>query len=392
MTRFLVTSDWQTGAGADYGRYPGDRLNDQQATFQNIADLAVDRNVDAVLHAGDVFERRRPTPGELLAVKRPLATLETHGIPTVVLAGNHDVETFDGPCALDVLANGFVRVSRRPEVVDLGGVAVGTLPWSPLGHLLSAREGDRDRAHADAADLLLSVARDLRDRADGPAVLLAHWALAGASLPTGLPVEQLREPVLDTDALADLGFDAVAAGHIHSAAHVGQPGDPPIFHVGAPMVTNFAEADTAHGVWIVDTDDVSAMFVPLEDRPFVTLDYDYSRLDPPALTGVETVRDAANDLDLTGAVVRVRMRATVEQAARIDQHGIRSVLLDAGAHKVYAVTVETVRAGRARVQGLDENATEREAVSMWAAEQDLPSGRAEQLDALTGRYLKAVKT
>src|SRR5205814_1684568 len=134
-----------------------------------------------------------------------------------------------------------IRVSSTPELVELAGVTVATLPWVHPGRLIAAhgRDVSRDETNSVVAELLLEAARGLRAQINGdaPAILLLHWSISGSSLPTGLPVDQLREPVIPHDELLALGFDAIIAGHIHLRQTIGHPLDQvrPAFYVGSPL-------------------------------------------------------------------------------------------------------------------------------------------------------------
>ena len=110
-----------------------------------------------------------------------------------------------------------VTGKHGPEIV------VATLPWTPISRLVADRPADdRDSLNEIAAAALVESAHLLGARCrdehpDKTAILVGHWAVSGASLPTGLPVEMLREPVLSSEGLASAGFDLICFGHIHAA-------------------------------------------------------------------------------------------------------------------------------------------------------------------------------
>lgn len=366
-------------------------LGEQERVWQSIVDLAIAEEVDAVLHAGDVFQHRRPTPAELRAFQRPLYDLFRHGIDTLVIAGNHDVSAADYPSALELFSE-HADVHREPGIWR-GNVA--TLPWTPIGRLIAAQNGgDRDALNAQAADLLVDTARGLREQVSEPAILMLHWSVSGSALPNGLPVDQLREPVLPVTELEEQGWDAVVCGHIHKAQLMGsEDARGPLFYVGSPMPLNFGEGGDDHGCWILDyADAVSpARFVPLDGPRFVTID-DFTAHDLEWWTDA-IKHDRGLDLVLppvVGAIVRIRYQATAEEAARIDQREIREALLDAGAWKV-VVQPQIVREERARVEGMDESMGELEAVAAWADANGIDEAATSDLVHATKAYLEAVR-
>ena len=410
--KLLCTGDFHLGAGAEYGRATGDRLADQERVLERIVKLARDEDVDAMLFAGDAFEKRRPSPEEIHVWQDFVYEATCYANPLVSIDGNHDVIAADVFCAPE-LAVGNDH-SRAPRVVEIGplsgSVFVATLPWTPPARLVAARSGgDRDELHAEVADLLIETARDLRSQipADRTAILIAHWSVSGAVTPTGADVGLFREPVLPLAELEQLGFDAIVLGHIHKPQQLGAPSayvdnegeQPPIFYVGSPMVLNFGEAASEHGVWIFDTGEEELRFVPIEDRPFVTVDVDI----PVALAnpvGIHPTTDTtdiiasavAEHFPLTDAVVKIRYRATAEQARRVDHSALRGLCADAGVHKLYAVQPEIVRSDRARVEGVDEQIAPMQALDLWIEHnfQSVPSTRGETLRSITARYLEEV--
>jgi hypothetical protein len=120
-------------------------------------------------------------------------------------------------------------------------------------------------------------------------------------------------------------------------------------------------------------------FMPIESRPFVTL------------TGWEQDADADFFGDLRDAVVRVRYRATEEQARRIDHRKIEAALLDAGAWKVHSIQPEIVRAERARVAGIDEQMGPMEALGLYIESNVERLPMHEAMRERTTRYLEAVR-
>lgn len=359
MARYLACSDLHLGAGAELGLAPGDRLKEQAAVWQSIVLEAAERGCDALLLAGDAFHRNKPTPQELLAFAAPLAERRVQ-IPVFAINGNsHDFVGVGQAMALDVvdaLSDSF-ELFTEPQVVELpGGVALALLPWAPVSRIVAAQDGgDRDDVNQCAADLLLEIARGLAARCAAehpgrPALMMTHFSISGAALPSGLPIDMAREPLLPATDLALLGFDCLIAGHIHRAQML----EPQAFgfYCGSPMPLSFGEPGE-HGVWVLDVDhggEVAAEFVPLPSRPFVTIDFDLDRNADvpelaPSLTGVPVPAEVKD-----GAFVKVRVTATEETARRFSPDDLRALLVDAGAHRVWVeMTVERARRERGTV-------------------------------------------
>lgn len=400
MSRLLLFGDTHIGAGAEYGRNPGDRLADEEQVLDRIVDLALEHSVDGVLHAGDMWHRRRPTPAEYLAVTRPLGRLQRElGCDVLAISGNHCVEHPDLPIAAELLT-GMLDVRREPGLWHGPGVTVACLPWTPVSRLVAQRNGgDRDGLAGEAAQMLLTIARDLHAKSvDGYTVLLTHWSISGGHTPTGAITDEFREVVIPLDEIEGLGFDAVIAGHIHLPAIIGDARlgmgvvGQPVLYVGSPFPIDFGEASSLHGVWLLDTEAAEpATFLPVDSRPFVTLDYDLaSPVDMELLAPTGTVIGRTMDGIVDDAVVRVRYSGTEEQARRVDHSAVTAALLDAGAHKVYAIQPTILRQNRVRVEGLDEDLGPMQAVGMWTAAEGLDDARADEVAGVALGYVQQV--
>ena len=67
-----------------------ERRRDQRRALTRIADLAIEREVDLVLIAGDLFDSPDPDPTDVEAVTRELMRLGQSGKRTFAIPGNHD--------------------------------------------------------------------------------------------------------------------------------------------------------------------------------------------------------------------------------------------------------------------------------------------------------------
>ena len=83
--RFLHTGDWHVGKTLR-GR---SRADEHRAALAEIADIADDRQVDAVLVAGDLFDTAAPGPESEEIVYDSLLRL-ARDRTVVTIAGNHD--------------------------------------------------------------------------------------------------------------------------------------------------------------------------------------------------------------------------------------------------------------------------------------------------------------
>lgn len=115
MTRILHTGDTHLG----YKQYHlPERREDFRAAFQQVADDAVTDDVDAVVHAGDLFHDRQPTLSDIMGALSVLRTLDDGDVPFLAIVGNH--ESKRGGQWLDLFEEmGLAtRLGREPVMVD----------------------------------------------------------------------------------------------------------------------------------------------------------------------------------------------------------------------------------------------------------------------------------
>ena len=89
MTRVIHTGDTHLG----YRQYHRpERREDFLAAFRQVAADAVEDDVDAVVHAGDLFHDRRPGLPDLLGARDVLETLDDVDVPFLAVVGNHETK------------------------------------------------------------------------------------------------------------------------------------------------------------------------------------------------------------------------------------------------------------------------------------------------------------
>lgn len=393
MSRILFVGDLQIGSGQHYGTAERTRLADQAEAWRWIVEQAVDRwEVDQIVLLGDVFDKRHPTPDELLAFARPLRPLRGETtIDVLAIAGNHDVSAETAATALEVFKE-LVDVHRTPGVWG----TIATLPWTPP-HRLAAAQG-REQINERVALHLVECARELRGspplkdtaalsvapgavwpashhddiRAFGPAppsVLALHWSISGGVTASGVETINLAEPVLPLEALVELGYRFIVAGHIHKTQVLAGTADGPttVIVAGSPIVSDFGEAGGDHGVWVIDTETRLPEFYDVPDRPFVTYDVDFTDGGDFSMLMEQYEPDVAQ---LRNAVVRVRYTTTLDHP-QLNHAAIEHAMYDAGAHKVFSIEPTILRERRARVETMEEAGDPLEALDAWMDAQAL---------------------
>src|SRR5215471_2302126 len=137
----------------NYGRInPETGLNQRLHDFLNSLDQAIDgaiqEQVNVAIFAGDIYKTRDPTPTHQREFARRIQRLASHGIQTVLVAGNHDVPMSAGRAtSVDIfraLEIPSVTVARQIGTHRLatraGPVQVVAFPWAVRSLVLAQPE------------------------------------------------------------------------------------------------------------------------------------------------------------------------------------------------------------------------------------------------------------
>ncbi|EMA61164.1 DNA double-strand break repair protein Mre11 [Halorubrum lipolyticum] len=139
MTRVIHTGDTHVG----YAQYHSPvRRRDFLDAFAAVIDDAIEGEVDAVVHAGDLFHDRRPELDDLMGTITVLRRLDDAGIPFLAVVGNH--ESTRGGQWLDL----FERLGLATRLGD-GPTVVGDTAFYGLDHVPVSRRDDLDYAFDD---------------------------------------------------------------------------------------------------------------------------------------------------------------------------------------------------------------------------------------------------
>jgi DNA repair exonuclease SbcCD nuclease subunit len=238
------------------------------------------REVDLVVHGGDLLYRSKVSPGLVAQALEPLLEVADEGVPVVLVPGNHERSTLPFPM---LAAHEHLHVFDRPRTVglDLAGarVAVGGFPCE--------RDEIRDRFETLVFDSgVLSTDADIR-------LLCLHQTVEGARV-KGHTFRSGRDIVRGRD--IPHGVAAVLCGHIHRAQVLGRDLAgrtlaAPVFYPGSVERTSLAERDDAKGYLILELEGdgnrggrvVGHDFHELPARPMFSVLLDASDLTPGEL-------------------------------------------------------------------------------------------------------------
>ncbi len=258
--RLLHTSDWHLGRSL----HRADLHGAQAAFLDHLVETVRAERVDAVLVAGDVYDRALPPVDAVDLCGDALRRLRDAGARIILTSGNHDSAKRLGFGADLIDAAG---VHLRTRVGDVGTpvlladthgpVAVYAIPYlepAVVGGELPELEGHScddeapTRGHAAVLGRAMAAVRaDLADRPGVRSVAMAHgWVTGGARCESERDITVGGVGAVSAS-LFD-GVDYAALGHLHGPQTLA----PHLRYSGSPLAYSFSEAGHTKGSWLVE--------------------------------------------------------------------------------------------------------------------------------------------
>jgi DNA repair exonuclease SbcCD nuclease subunit len=274
MVTLLHTADTHLG----YRQYHRpEREADFREAFYEVIEQAISRDVDAVVHAGDLFNSSRPGIDALSDALEGLKRLAAAEIPFLAIVGNHD-GTRDRQW-LDVFASLGLATRLGEDGVDIESEREGESTRVALYGLDHVEPGRRDRLEYDFEPEAA--------RAADAAVLVAHGLFE--PFPNG-----------DWDARAicrqsSVEFDAILAGDDHTNQEtILSEGEALLSYPGSTERTAADQREPRRFdlIDVSSAGELTRRSVELETREFVYVDVEMSEGE-----GVDRVLDALGELE-----------------------------------------------------------------------------------------------
>ncbi|WP_300482170.1 exonuclease SbcCD subunit D [Shewanella sp.] len=248
--KFIHTSDWHIGRQL----HNQSLLDDQAFVLEQIIALADEHKVDAVIVAGDIYDRSIPPANAVALLDDVLNRLVRDlGLQVIMIAGNHDGHERLGFAAKQMAASGLHIIG--PLSADIhpitlssssGDVVFYPLPYAEPATVRQVFECEAS-SHEMAMDVLLEKVRQ-HDSQGLPKVVISHCFLDGGSeseseRPLSIGGADKISPKLFTE------FDYVALGHLHGPQYKGAEH---VRYSGSILKYSFSEQHQHKSVTLVE--------------------------------------------------------------------------------------------------------------------------------------------
>lgn len=273
-------------------------LEDQEHILNQILGIIDEEAPDAVLIAGDIYDKSIPNTEAVELLDRFLYRLSKRDAKVFIISGNHD--------SSERLAFGSRLIDRsgvhispvyRGEVkpFTVKGVNIWLLPFIKPAHVRPYFEDEKINTYNDALKVAVNGMKiDTSQRN----ILVTHQFVTGSSRTDSEDISVGGTDNIDAEVFVD--FDYVALGHIHRPQNCGSA---KIRYCGTPLKYSFSEVKDEKSVTVGDLSDdgeLSIRTIPLTPlRDMVEIRGAYDELTAKSYYDGTTYREDYMHITLT---------------------------------------------------------------------------------------------
>jgi exonuclease SbcD len=248
--KFIHTSDWHIGRFFQNVSL----LEDQLFALQQIKKYAKQHQVDALVVAGDIFDRSVPPAEAVDALDQFLDEFtEELDIPVIMISGNHDSakrlrfgSRYMRSSGVHILGD-IQQIETPVEIVcDDKSVSFYGVPYHDPVEVREAFDTEV-KSYDEAHTYLIEKIKAVRDNSK-PSVLISHCFIDGAETSDSeRPLSIGGADRVSYTPLAD--FSYVALGHLHGPQYKGEGH---IRYSGSLLKYSFSEHKQSKGITLVE--------------------------------------------------------------------------------------------------------------------------------------------
>ena len=240
-------------------------LEDQEYVLIKILNIVDKENADAVIIAGDVYDKSVPSSEAVTLFDNFLYKLSSRKLKTFVLSGNHDsperiafgAKLMDrSGVYMSPVYDGKIKPIEMED--EFGRLTISMLPFIKPAHVRRFFPGEEISSYNEAIKVAVDNIKITKSERN---ILVSHQFVTGAVRSES---EDVSVGGLDNvDASIFGNFDYVALGHIHKPQQISRE---TLRYCGTPLKYSFSEAKDIKSVTVVELGEkcnVKIITVPL---------------------------------------------------------------------------------------------------------------------------------
>ena len=248
--KFIHTSDWHIGRQL----HNQSLLEDQRHVLTQIVELAVTHDVDAVIIAGDIYDRSVPPASAVALLDEVVNRLVNElKIPVIMIAGNHDGHERLGFASRQMRESGLHIIGPLNNTLEpikikgkSGDAVFYGLPYADPATVRHVFDSEVNTHEQAMVQLLEQVSE--HDSQGLPKVVISHCFLDGGSeseseRPLSIGGADKISPTVFTP------FSYAALGHLHGPQYKGKQH---VRYSGSILKYSFSEQDQKKSVTLVE--------------------------------------------------------------------------------------------------------------------------------------------
>lgn len=306
-----------------------------EKTVREAYRVAKEKGCDIMCIPGDIFHVRGTLKTSLFNMVYSLFSELSKEMPTAMITGNHDMETYQfnefcsSIASFDVVEN--IRVVND-AVYDLSTFTKGRSIYGKRflvgGISYSHSIDDFKKTFTEMIDLTK------------PEVIMIHQGIDDFRPMASVPETKLTVSWLNTECEKYGANPIILCGHYHKPMSSGR-----VINVGAPLQHSFGGSGQDRGVWIVDVEEGASEFIPLNVAPKfhvcdedslkeiakkedlkTFLDSNYVKIKASSLKAIEKITKKHSDVDLTSLRIEIEKEFKGSYDVSIDVSSVDEML------------------------------------------------------------------
>ena len=232
---------------------------DQRYVFDQILAYVREEQPDAVMIAGDIYDKAVPSAKAVTEFDEFLTELADSGTIILIISGNHDsAERLDFASSIMKKQNIYMKGTYGGEAMKVtmqdkwGDVNFYLMPFVKPANVKNTlsdltEEPEKESAALTYTEAMQQAVAAMQVDPGKRNVLIAHQFVVGAMRCDSEEISVGGIDQVEADVFRD--FDYVALGHIHSPQNVGSEH---IRYCGTPLKYSFSEAGQQKSVTVVE--------------------------------------------------------------------------------------------------------------------------------------------
>lgn len=274
--------------------------------FEKTVDICIEKEVDFILIAGDLFNTSLPAIDQLKRTVSKLKRLKDSNIPVYVVPGSHDFSP-SGKTILDVLEKAGLLINVVKGSIEDNKLKLKFTTDLKTGAKITGMLGKKGALEKKFYSELI---KDNLEKEKGYKIFMLHSAL------TEFKPKELDKMESHPLSLLPKNFDYYAAGHVHYVFDKIEEGYGLIAYPGPLFPNNFKELEDLErgGFYIVKDNNLE--FVPVQIYNIYKINIDCEHKSPEEIE--KEIKNEIANKEFNNTIVTIRLHGTLKSGKPAD--------------------------------------------------------------------------